>query len=306
MSIEAVTAVTGRPAPRALPLAQRALDRRVERVQVDAERARRGVVARQQVVLERLHERADQRGVLAGDRRGDHGGDRRQRDAEFQRRAADHHGVGDTGDHGGVGHHVGAGDVPRPGGGRRRGRGTGKVVQHVAAVDRRGPVSAPRRQGHHRKALDEPDEEAERARAGADHDRGAQRDPLRDRAEQRALHGQAGAEVAGERGVRGTSPRGRRRAAAPRAPPRRRTSPPRCARARRSARQCPPSSGSGSTRRRCRPAPRRARLPSSRRRSPARRPGRSRGPACGRSRARGGRRPAGGPPARRRRSRIRR
>ena len=40
-----------------LPLAQRALHRRVEAVQADAERRGRVVVARQQVVLERLHER---------------------------------------------------------------------------------------------------------------------------------------------------------------------------------------------------------------------------------------------------------
>ena len=49
------------------------------------------VVARQQVVLEPLHQRADQRRVLAGDRRGDLRGDRRQGQAQAQLGAADEH-----------------------------------------------------------------------------------------------------------------------------------------------------------------------------------------------------------------------
>ena len=80
MSMLAVTAViAARQRLVALPLAQRALDGGVEAVQADAEGRGGAVVAREQVVLERLHQRPDQRRVLAGDRRGHHGGDRRER-----------------------------------------------------------------------------------------------------------------------------------------------------------------------------------------------------------------------------------
>ena len=47
--------------------------------------SRRVVVARQEVALEPLHQRRDERRILAGDRRGDHGGDRRQRDPSESR-----------------------------------------------------------------------------------------------------------------------------------------------------------------------------------------------------------------------------
>ena len=87
MSIDAVTAVTGRPAPRCAPTrAARARPPRRRSAGGRRTRPRRVAVAREQVVLERLHQRADQRGVLAGDRGGDHRRDRRERDAEPQRR----------------------------------------------------------------------------------------------------------------------------------------------------------------------------------------------------------------------------
>ena len=79
------------------------------------------IVAREQVVLERLHQRLDQRRVLAGDRGGDDRGDRGEREAESQRGPADHQRVGDARDHRRVGHHVRAGDVPGPAGTARVG-----------------------------------------------------------------------------------------------------------------------------------------------------------------------------------------
>src|SRR3954449_7848623 len=61
-----------------LPLAQRALDRRVKRVETDAEELAGALVPRQEVVVEAGHERADEAHVLArhggGDRARHRGG----------------------------------------------------------------------------------------------------------------------------------------------------------------------------------------------------------------------------------------
>ena len=221
--------------------------------------------------------------------------------AEPERGPADHQRVRDAGDHRRIGHHVRAADVPGPPGQLRRGgRGARQVLEHVAPVDRRRAVPAPGRQRHHRHALDQPDEEAERARARADDDRGAQRDPLRHGAEQRALDREPRAEVARQRRVRpGPARRGRRRAAGRRRRRPRRTPRRSAARRRRTRRRPrPPSSGSGSTRRRRRraraPAPRR----SSRRRARGRRARRR--PPLTRSRERA--KPRTAWPSRRRRS----
>src|SRR5947209_13500042 len=62
-----------------LPVAQRVLDRGIERVQPDSEQLGGGRIPREQVLLQALHERLDQRGILARDRGGDPAGDRRDR-----------------------------------------------------------------------------------------------------------------------------------------------------------------------------------------------------------------------------------
>ena len=104
------------------------------------------VVAHQQIVFERLHQRADQRRVLARDRGGDHGRQRREVEADVDsdgRRIIIS--VGDAGDHGGVGVITsGPSDVPRPAHVRavRRRRRAGEEGEHVAPVDGR-PCGSP-------------------------------------------------------------------------------------------------------------------------------------------------------------------
>ncbi len=109
-------------------------------------------------------------------------------------------------------------------------------------------------------ALDEVDEQAERARARADHDRRAQRERVGNAPEQDALHLLAAGQVARDRSRRGrgsvgapagSGRRGTRFGARRRARPQSaKFSAPRRARARRTARRrrCAPSSGSGSRR----------------------------------------------------------
>ena len=86
---------------------------------------------------------------------------------------------------------------------RRRG---GQELEHVAPVDRLRAVRPPRRQREHGQALDQPHEEAERARAGGDDDRRAQRDRLGRGLQQRALDGQPRREMARQRAVGGQQP----------------------------------------------------------------------------------------------------
>ena len=186
----------------------------------------------------------------------------------------DEHHVGDPLDQLLVGHRLRPGDVPRAAG-ERGGRvgGADEEGEHVAAVDRLRAVHAPGRQGEHGQALDQAHEEAERARAGADHDRGAQRDRLVGGLEQRLLDGEAGGEVAGSAArPAARARRGRRRAARRPRARRWRSARRRAARAR--GIRCwpvPPSSGSGSRPRRRRRARGRARRRSPRRRSRGRR-----------------------------------
>src|SRR4051812_39311711 len=85
MTIEASTRLMGapyRPGASArgqrldgLPVAQGALDRGVERVQAHAQKVDGGGVPGQEVVLQALHEGADQLGLLLGDGRGHAAGD---------------------------------------------------------------------------------------------------------------------------------------------------------------------------------------------------------------------------------------
>ena len=148
----------------------------------------------------------------------------------------------------------------RPACSARQRRGGGEELEHVAAVDRLRAVRAPGRQREHRQALDQPHEEAERARAGA-------RSTIEARSaidsgaavQQRLLDRQARGEVAR---------RARRRAGTQAAevddPPHAGRAAPRAAKRsawRRStsanaAGRRPPSSGSGSRRPRRRRAPR--------------------------------------------------
>ena len=134
------------------------------------------------------------------------------------RGAVDQHHRGDPLDQLLVAHHVRAADVQA----RRCGSAgsvaaRGQELEHVAPVDRLGAVHAPGGQREHGQALDQPHEEAERARAGGDDDRGAQRDRLRRRGQQRLLDGQPRGEMA-RRARRRTAAarRGRRSAARPR------------------------------------------------------------------------------------------
>src|SRR4029078_12423363 len=68
--------------------------------------------------------------------------------------------------------------------------------EHVAVVDRLRAVAAPGRQREYREALDQPYEERNRTAAGADDDRGAQRNSLTGGVEQRLLDRQAGGKMA--------------------------------------------------------------------------------------------------------------
>src|SRR3954470_3880487 len=71
-----------------LPLAQRPLDRRVERMQANAEQRGGAVVARQQVAVQALHQRPDQLDRLARDRRRHAARDGGEVELQPQRRAA--------------------------------------------------------------------------------------------------------------------------------------------------------------------------------------------------------------------------
>src|SRR3954468_18595692 len=82
-----------------LPLAQRMLDRGVERVQPHTEQGGRPVVTREQIPAQALHQRPDQGVVLAGDLRGDAAGDDGRREPEPHRHPVDEHVVGDALDH---------------------------------------------------------------------------------------------------------------------------------------------------------------------------------------------------------------
>ena len=76
-----------------LPLAQRSLDGGVEAVQTHAEQLGGAIVAGQQVAVEALHQRPDELEVLAGDRRGDAAGHRREVEAAGAAPGADEHRV---------------------------------------------------------------------------------------------------------------------------------------------------------------------------------------------------------------------
>ena len=152
-----------------LPLAQRPLDRRRSS---GAARRRAGPAARSSRGSRSLssdcHERADELGVLAGDR----GGQRRGDGAEAEGSAAADGArstsmrVADAVDQLAVGHDVGPGDVERSAAGRvLGGRRRREQLDDVALVDRRGcGCSRQAGSGMTRDALDQAHEEAERAR----------------------------------------------------------------------------------------------------------------------------------------------
>src|ERR671929_109858 len=71
-----------------LPVAQRALDGRLEAVQAHAEQRGRAHVAGEEVGAQAAHERLDQPQVLAGDGGGHAAGHRRQREGQVEPRAA--------------------------------------------------------------------------------------------------------------------------------------------------------------------------------------------------------------------------
>ena len=102
MSMLVTTSVTIAPRYRAgqlfdgLPVAQGALDGRVEAVQAHPEQLGGAVVARQQVGGQRAHERADEAGVLAGDGGGHAAADRGHGDREVDARAPEEQGVADA------------------------------------------------------------------------------------------------------------------------------------------------------------------------------------------------------------------
>ena len=186
--------------------------------------------------------------------------------SEKPRRSAgrpDEHRVGDPLDQRLVGHRAPGRRCPTSGRRARRARRRRATRKSSTSRPSIGCVRfvAPGRQREHGQALDQPHEEAERARAGADDDRGAQRDRLVGGVEQRLLDRQARGEVARHRVALAARARRGRRPAARRPRARRwRSARPRGARARGS--RCwpgPPSSGSGSRRRRRRRAPGRGR-----------------------------------------------
>ena len=167
-----------------------------------------------------------------------------------------------------VGEHVRPGHVQRAAGRARHRRRAGEVLDHVALGDRLGAVAAPGRQRQHAQPLDQAHEDAERGRAGADHDRGAQGGRARHGVEQDALDLEARAQV--RRRARRRSARcrrGRRSARRPAAAAA--LAKPSAARRSRSAkpspfRAAPPSSAPGSRRWRSRRAPRSRPAPVSR------------------------------------------
>ena len=160
----------------------------------------------------------DEARVLAGDRGGDRGDERRRVAPEAQRAAAHEHEVGDALDH--LVRRSGRRARRYPVTARRRACGV------VAAASRNAPTSRTSigcvRCSRHGGSvstlhpLDEVDQEAKRARARADDDRGAQRDGLGQAGEQDPLDLQAAAQVTRRRpspAARGR--RGRRRGARP-------------------------------------------------------------------------------------------
>src|SRR4051794_4390725 len=93
MSMLVITSLTVRtPYPRStcrqrlrgLPIAQGSFDGGVQAVQAHVEQSRGAVVAGKQVVLESLHQRADERRVLTGDRGRHPVGHRRQVEPQSQ------------------------------------------------------------------------------------------------------------------------------------------------------------------------------------------------------------------------------
>src|SRR5947209_20029267 len=133
-----------------LPLAQRALHRGIEAVQAHVHELRRAVVAREQVALEPVHERADQLERLARDRRRDARGQRRGRQGQAHGGAGEQQVLGDALDHLAVGEDIGPRDVERPAAGAPGGRGGDEVGEHVAPVDRPGAEVPPARGGESR------------------------------------------------------------------------------------------------------------------------------------------------------------
>ena len=167
----------------------------------------------QQVVFERFHQRFDQPGSSPATAAATTDGDRGQVEAQPRARAGRSSSRRRSARASPRSSWRPARRCPTRG---RRARGA-----TVAAAARNSSTSRPSigcvrlaRQagsGEHRQALDQPHEEAERARAGGDDDRGAQRDRLRHGVQQRLLDRQPRGEVARERAVvRAAGRRGRR------------------------------------------------------------------------------------------------